>query len=119
MTSVFIRIIETAKPEGLMCRLLINNLKLLLPTCDAGEQALQSVPNVGVQQKTLYFRIFFSLQILMLQNVLFIISLLSWVIKFHLPTDGGNATDQLLREKAAWREKESVPVSSKAFPLGL
>ena len=55
----------------------------------------------------------------MLQNAPFNISLPSCVIKFHLPTDGTNATGQLLREKAAWRGKESVPVSSEAFSLVL
>lgn len=55
----------------------------------------------------------------MLQNAPFIVSLLSRVIKFHLPTDGTDTTDQLFREKAARREKKSVPVSSEAFSLVL
>lgn len=53
MRSVFIKIIEIANPEGLMCRLLVDTLQLLFPLCNAGEQALQSIPDVGVQQKSL------------------------------------------------------------------
>lgn len=41
MRSVFIKIIEVAKPEGLMCRLLVDTLQFLLLICDAVEQALQ------------------------------------------------------------------------------
>ena len=62
LRSVFIKIIEIAKPEErtglLMCRLLVDTLQLFLPVCNAGEQALQSVPNVGVQLKTLYLTFF-------------------------------------------------------------
>lgn len=133
LRSIFINVIDIAKPRGraalLMCRLLVDALHLFLSTCDTGEQVLQSAADMEVQQKTQHSSFFFfppflcfyssNMQTLMLQNASFIISLLSQVIKFHLSAEWINATDQLWRKQPAWKEKESVSVVSEAFSLAL
>lgn len=108
MRSVFIKIIEIAKPEK-RTGLLMCSCSLIPCSCSSQYVMLGNGPcrvflMWEFSRKPCTMGFFQSADIIVTEWP-FIISLLSWVMKFHPPTEGTNATDQRETRVGVWERR--------------